>query len=90
MSAFLSGFAEAVVTRLLADGHLEIEAGRTREVIQFVGTQLSGASDGASLISTLSAALIQAEGVVELYVDDVELKELVTDLPPDVAQGGRP
>ncbi len=89
-SPFLTGFVEAVVSRLVSTGQLEIEPGATTAVIQGVAAQLATARDSSSLISTMSAAFIATEGVIELYADDEALKELVTDLPKTVLPRGGP
>ncbi len=89
-SPFLTGFVGAVVQRLLSSGQLEIEPGAADSVINGVAVKLATARDSSSLISTMSAALIGTEGVIELYADDDALKELVTDLPKTVLPRGGP
>lgn len=77
---FLTGFTRAVVGALEARELVEIAPGAHEDVIAFVAERLGGASEGASLISALSAALLAAPGVEELFVDDGQLKRLVQDL----------
>lgn len=78
---FLQAFSEAVLAALSEQDLIEVEPGGQPAVAGFVAHRLADAAEGESLISTLAAALIAAPGVGELYVDDEQLKELVTDLP---------
>ncbi|MEZ4318260.1 MAG: hypothetical protein R3F61_12190 [Myxococcota bacterium] len=90
-SPFLVAFVEAVVGRLLDRGDLEIADGETDAVVHAVAARLGTAGQGESLVSTLSKALLACEAVEELYADDMDLKELITDLPTDVLpRGGLP
>lgn len=77
---FLYGFAAAVVSRLLDGDRVEIAPGGQERVVRCVADELGAAREGASLISSLSASLLACPEVVELYADDDELKELVSDL----------
>jgi hypothetical protein len=89
-SPFLLGFVEAVVGRLVTDDRIEIRAGGEAEVVRVIAARLATATQGESLISTLSSALIACEFVEELYADDAELKDLVTDLPRTALPRGGP
>ncbi len=89
-SPFLLAFVEAVVGRLVQHDRIEIADGRQDEVVRVVAARLGSAGQGESLISTMSAALIACDAVEELWADDTELKELVTDLPRTALPRGGP
>lgn len=78
---FLQAFSEAVLAALSEQDLIEVEPGGRPAVVDFVAGRLADAREGESLISSLSAALLAAPGVHELFADDEQLKELVTDLP---------
>ena len=88
-SPFLVSFVQAVIHQLLDEERIEIEPGNTTVVVQAVASRLGSASN-QSLVSTLSTALIGCEQVEELYVDDVELKEIITSLSPNALPRGGP
>lgn len=77
---FLYRFSAALVSRLVVTQRLEVSPGAEDQVARFVAGVLGGAGEGASLISTLSGALLGCPQVEELYADEEELKELVSDL----------
>lgn len=77
---FLIRFSEAVVSRLVARGRVEIAAGQEQRVVAFVAAALAEAREGAQLVSTMSAALLRCPDVEELYADEDELKQTVDDL----------
>ena len=77
---FLTGFVTRVVVALLAGGHLEVVPGSEERVIAFVAGKLSSSSQGSQLIDSLSRALIVCPEVEELFIDDDDLKELITEL----------
>ncbi|MCB9677488.1 MAG: hypothetical protein H6737_20435 [Alphaproteobacteria bacterium] len=80
-SPFLISFVEAVVTQLVENEQIEIRPGETGSVVGNVAARLGAASEGESLVSTLVKALLACDAVEELYVDDMELKDLITSLP---------
>jgi len=88
-SPFLVAFVEAVVHRLLAEEQIEIVPGNTPVVVESVASSLGSASN-QSLVSTLSGALIRCEHVEEFYVDDEELKEIITSLSSSALPRGGP
>ncbi|MBA2321507.1 MAG: hypothetical protein H0V89_10150 [Deltaproteobacteria bacterium] len=73
-------FSHELVRRLLDTKRLEIRPGTTERVIWLLSQHLLTQKRGASLISALSAALLSFPEVEELYADDEELRDLVTDL----------
>jgi len=77
---FLKGFATRVLVKLVADGHVEVEPGSEERVVSFVADNLHGLSKGSQLITSLVKAIIACPDVVELYIDDDDLRELITDL----------
>lgn len=79
-SSFLSGFTRIVVGRLLEQGLIEVSEGTKAEVVAWVAARLASPGPTPSLVSTLSRALLSCPHVEELYADDEELKELITDL----------
>ncbi len=82
---FLEAFSGAVVERLVAEGHLDLEpSGRVDDVVRHVAEALGGEAQNRSLISTVSKALLSCPLVAELYLDDEGLRDLVNDLPPTV------
>ena len=76
----LEGFSVAVVTQLVETGRIEIVAGGQTRVTYFVANYLRREGAGRSLVSTTVQALLVCPEVEEVYVDDAELKELITDL----------
>jgi hypothetical protein len=85
---FLTAFSEAVLASLGRDGLIELAAGTEPAVVGFVAERLSSARSGESLVAMLSLALIEAPGVEELFADDEQLKEIVTDLPREMLPVG--
>lgn len=84
---FLLGYAAALVEALLHDGSIEIEPGQESAVVAFVARDLEVRGKGGSLISCTSRALLACPQVVELYVDDQELKEVVEHLRSRPSRG---
>jgi len=78
-SLFLRQFAESVLNQLIIQNLIELESGSEPQVVERLAVALARAKD-QSLISVMAKALIDAEGVQELYADDQQLKGLVTDL----------
>ena len=77
---FLYRFSVAVLTRLLEGRRVELQPGGEEQAVLYVSNKLAQAGEGSSLISTLSAALMSCPEVLELFADEEELKELVSDL----------
>lgn len=77
---FLTGFASAVVARLVQTEQLEIVAGSEAAVAEFLAARLFAARDGAQLITTTGKALLAAPDVEELWADDDEIKQVVQEL----------
>jgi hypothetical protein len=88
-SPFLHSFTEAIVGELIATEGLEISA-PAEEVVTFVAERLGAAGEGKSLISNLVPHLLACPGVDDLYVDDAQLKQMVTDLPNTTLRRGTP
>lgn len=83
MSApFLVRFVDQIVTHLEAHDEIELVPGRRADVVREVGGRLGTLGKGAQLITSLSKALIEHDGVEELFIDDEELKERVGELDP--------
>jgi hypothetical protein len=78
-SPFLEGFTKAVLSRLLEKQWIEIEPGSEQAVIASVARGLGGSRD-QSLVSLMVHAFIATDEVIELYVDNDQLKELITEL----------
>ena len=76
----VDGFSVAVVARLVETGRIEIVSGGQAQVTYFVANYLRREGGGRSLVSTTVQALLVCPEVEEVYVDDTELKELITDL----------
>lgn len=79
-STFLHGFAQAVVTKLVADNLLECVAQEQPSVVVFVATELARPGKGRSLISSLERALLACPSVDELYADFDAIKRAVDAL----------
>ncbi len=80
MSDFLLAFSHELVRRLIAQQKLLIRDGTVDRVIWLLSQHLANQKHGASLISAVSAGLLSFDEVEELFVDDEELRDLVTDL----------
>lgn len=83
-SALLYRFADSLVRSLLDDKLIEVEPGQTDDVVERLADGLTVAKH-ASLISTITAVLVEDEDVVELYADDEQIKAIVEGMPPDKA-----
>ncbi|MBX2797705.1 MAG: hypothetical protein KTR31_08560 [Myxococcales bacterium] len=79
-TSFLFGFADALVTRLRADGLVEIEARHAAHVKAYLANYLGTTARGHSLLSSIEAALLDCPEVAELYADLDALKAVVEDL----------
>lgn len=79
-SALVKVFCEAVVYRLMQEDAAELRAGRERAVVDFVAEEVGRPAPGKQLVSSLSGALMRCPDVLEIYLDDEELIELVADL----------
>ena len=77
---FLVGFAQAVVTTLLAEKLLDVEPGGEVRVVLFVANHLGTVAQGGSLLSALEKALLTCPEVRELYADLDTLKVVVEGL----------
>lgn len=87
---FLLSFTESVLVTLHQSGDVELEDGQRDRVVEFVAARLANANHGESLVSTLAAALLACPWVEEIYVDDDQLKDVITDLPRAVIPRGKP
>lgn len=76
---FLRGFATSIVDALLSEDALVVTEGKELAVVEHVAKKLASAKN-QSLISSLSAALLDAPDVDELYADDKQIKLLVESL----------
>jgi hypothetical protein len=83
---FLTRFSAHLVRRLVEQQRLELEEGAEAETALWLARHLAERRN-VSLVSEVSRALLSAPGVVELFADDEELKELIVELPPDAARG---
>ncbi len=83
-SALMYRFADSLVRSLLDDKLIEVEPGQTDDVVERLADGLTVAKH-ASLISTITAVLVEDEDVVELYADDEQIKAIVEGMPPDKA-----
>lgn len=77
----LQNFSYHVVRALTARGMIELAPSSEEQVVAQVATALSKVRHG-SLVSSLSAALLHADGVVELWADDEQIKAVIDDLDP--------
>lgn len=78
---FMTGFASALVARLIAQQRIELAtASDPADLVAYIAEALTGRSQFAGLVTTLSAALIGCPLVDELFADDEELQQLVNDL----------
>ena len=77
---FLTGFATRILSELLAGEHIEIVPGSAERVARFVAGGLHGLGEGHQLVSSLAKALIDCPDVVELYIDNDALKDVITGL----------
>lgn len=80
MSELIDAFCLRIVTDLVRTGHLVLSAGNERRVAAFAASHLAARPEGASLVSSLSAALLSCPEVDELFCDDLELRDRITDL----------
>lgn len=77
----LQNFSYHVVRALTSRGLLEITPGSEQQVVTHIAESLSKVRHG-SLVSSLSKALLDADGVLELWADDDEIKAVIDDLDP--------
>ena len=80
MSDFLAAFSHSLVQRLLAEERMVLRPGTADRVILLLTRYLVAQRQGASLVSTISAGLMSFPDVEELFADDDEIRDLVTDL----------
>lgn len=83
-SALLYRFAETLVHRLIEQELLEIEEGRTEDVVERL-TEHLGRVKHSSLISAITAGLVDDDDVVDLYADDDQIKAIIEQMPPEQA-----
>jgi hypothetical protein len=69
-----------VLVKLLAEGHIEILPGSDERVVAFTAASLHVRSTGGQLIDTLAKALLACPDVDELYIDDEDLRTVITEL----------
>ena len=77
---FLTAFALGITTRLVQADQLVIAPGRFDDVVTYLAADLAQPKEGRSLISTVSAALIRCQHVVDLFADDQTIKQHVVDM----------
>ena len=87
-SAFLERFVEQVLRSLEANDEIELETGKRSMLVREVAASLGSLGQGHQLVSSLSRALVASPHVVELYVDDEELKQRIGDLDNAWMRGG--
>jgi hypothetical protein len=80
MSELIDAFCLRIVADLVRAGRLVVVAGAERQVAAFAAAHLAARPEGASLVSSLSSALLACPEVEELYCDDLELRDRITDL----------
>lgn len=78
---FLHAFATDLVDRLVAAGLVELDAGGAAPVAEAIATHLGGVQRG-SLLSSITAALHAAPGVVDFWADDDDLKAILEGMGP--------
>lgn len=78
---FLVNFAEALVGRLLASGDLQLQPGASPELlIGELAEKLNVPAAHRSLVSSVVEAFVASPLVDELFCDDEQLKEHISDL----------
>lgn len=77
---FLVGFAEALISALLAERLVDLEPGGEVRAVLFVANWLGTVGQGTSLLSSVEKALLQCPEVHELYADLDTLKVVVEGL----------
>ena len=83
--AFLFGFSQQVVYRLVRSGALEVRPGTEDLVALYLANFLGSRGQGYSLVSSVSAGLLACPEVEELFADDDAVKAAVDDM----GAGGR-
>ncbi len=84
---FLHRFATHLVHRLRAEGMLAlVDDGAEPGVIDHLADHLSAQPKG-SLLREVTEALVAAAGVEELYADDEDMAEIISDLDASAARG---
>ena len=87
-SRLVEGFADALVRRLVADGLVEIEVGGEERVIAALAARLASTRRlGDAVVPTVIRGLLDIPEVVEVFVDDDALRELIRELPTTNARG---
>ena len=87
-SRLVEGFADALVRRLVADGLVEIEVGGEERVIAALAARLASTRRlGDAVVPTVIRGLLDIPEVVEVFVDDDALRELIRELPTTIARG---
>ena len=88
MSApFLVRFVERLVGMLEAEGDLVLVEGQRDAVVLEVAGSLGTLGEGHQLVSSLTKALLAHPGVEELYADDAQLMERISDMGPAWMRG---
>ena len=86
---FLTAFAKHVVRTLVEREQLALRRGASVETVaNEVAATLADPKEFAQLVPSLSRALIDAEGVDELFADDEELRDAVDAVPPEALPKG--
>lgn len=87
-SRLVEGFADALVRRLVSEGHIEIKVGSQERVIAALATRLVATRRlGAAVVPAVVGALLDIPEVVEVFVDDDALREMIRELPASIVRG---
>ena len=87
-SRLVEGFADALVRRLVADGLVEVVVGGEERVIAALAARLASTRRlGDAVVPTVIRGLLDIPEVVEVFVDDDALRELIRELPTTIARG---
>ena len=82
---FLVRFATHLITRLRADGAIDLAPGDATRAIHHLADQLAGQAN-VGAISAVSRALLDNPFIAEVYLSDADLKATITDLDPQAAR----
>jgi hypothetical protein len=77
---FLLGFAQALVHVLVARSWIEVSPGSGEAVVRYLAEWLETQGKGRSLVSTTMKGLFSCPDVIEVYLDDDVLKDVIDHL----------
>lgn len=87
-SRLVEGFADALVRRLVEGGHLEIAAGSQSAVTAALSARLVARRRlGDAVVPVVIGALLEIPEVLEVFIDDDALRELIRELPATIVRG---